>query len=349
MILTNIEELRLYFPSHAIDSIDPFVGVLDNSEHDFLQEKLGTPLYNALCNYYDHSYSTSVDTQSTTPFNRLLLLCQRVIAYDAMSRAIGMHIVSINNAGVNIPTADDYGKVDLEAVRTFKNTCVKEAHAAVNRLLQTLEEWTKEVAASASSTSSSSSDEPTEQETIVTLWRQSRFFYLAASMLIPSATVLQSYWNIYDSREKFIQMLPDIRYIQEEVIAPAIGEDFCDALVEVSQYATESGLLRRTIHKLRKVVAVMLEERTQVISTDKLRRQTAHDEAVRMLQSALDYIQAHQESYRTDENTEGPIYTALRLSPLYVNPEPPTEETVTEPKFKNNRSDAAMFVTPALN
>ena len=45
---------------------------------------------------------------------------------------------------------------------------------------------------------------------IVKFWRSSRFFYLAAQLLIPSATVLQEYLNIYDSREKFIQMLPYI-------------------------------------------------------------------------------------------------------------------------------------------
>lgn len=344
MILSSIEELRLYFPAHAIDSIDPFVGVLDNSEHDFLLEKLGTPLYDALCDWYNQNYSDNIEyieAQATGYYNRLLLLCQRVIAYDAMSRAIGMHIISINNAGVNIPTADDYGKVDLDAVKTFRQTCVKEAHSAVNRLLQSLEEWTKYAAAS---------EEPdADLVTIVTHWRKSRFYYLAAQMLVPSATVLQTYWNIYESREKFIQMLPDIQYIQEEVIAPAVGEDFCDALVAFSMgdvsTDTESKLAQRTIHKLRKVLAVMLEERTLIINTDKLRRQKAHDEAVRMLQAVLDYIQLHQESYKNIGN----LYEALKASPLYIDPEPEVLPEPEVPKFKNNRRDASMFVTPALN
>ncbi len=354
MLITNIQEFRLLFPAHAIDSIDPFLGVLDNSEHDFLMEKLGTPLYNALCDWYNKNYPDGVETKDTGYFNRLLLLSQRAVAYDAMSRAIGQHIISINNAGVNIPTADDYGKVDLEAVKTFKQSCIKEAHAAINRLLQTLEEWCKQFSvcsgSTAASSSSSSEEEPTELETIVTLWRKSRFYYLAATLLIPSATVLQAYWNIYDSREKFIQMLPDLRYIQEEIIAPAIGEEFCEAMVDfgfaLTDEPTPPNVITRTIHKLRKVMSVMTEHRTLVINTDKLRRQVAHDEAVRLLQSAIEYIQNHQEDFAADET----IYAALQKSPIYIAPEPsPSECPCQSQKFKNNDRGSAMFVTPALN
>ena len=49
MIITTIQELRLASPAHALDSIDGLVGFIDNSEHDFLEEKLGTPLYDSLC------------------------------------------------------------------------------------------------------------------------------------------------------------------------------------------------------------------------------------------------------------------------------------------------------------
>ena len=354
MLITDIHELRFHFPGHAIDSIGPFVGVLDNSEHDFLMEKLGTPLYNALCDYYDTHYPDNIESKNTSYFNRLLLLSQKAVAYDAMSRAIGMHIISVNNAGVNIPTADDYGKVDLEAVKTFKNTCIKEAHAAINRLLQTLEEWCKQFSVCSGSTaatsSSSSEEEPTELETIVTLWRKSRFYYLAATLLVPSATVLQAYWNIYDSREKFIQMLPDLRYIQEEIIAPAIGEEFCEALVNfgfaLTDEPTPPNVITRTIHKLRKVMSVMTEHRTLIINTDKLRRQTAHDEAVRLLQSAIEYIQAHQGDFAIDET----IYAALQKSPIYIAPSSsPSECPCQSQKFRNNDRGSAMFVTPALN
>ena len=78
-------------------------------------------------------------------------------------------------------------------------------------------------------------DSVAERNEIVALWRQSRYFYLAASLLIPSCEVLQSYLNIYDSREKFIQLLPDLQFIQEEIIGNAIGDDLLQLVIAFSR------------------------------------------------------------------------------------------------------------------
>ena len=52
MILSTTKELRLHIPSNAIDEISSLQGILDNSEKDFLRDKLGDSLYNRLCEYY---------------------------------------------------------------------------------------------------------------------------------------------------------------------------------------------------------------------------------------------------------------------------------------------------------
>ena len=49
MILSTTKELRLHIPSNAIDEISSLQGILDNSEKDFLRDKLGDSLYNRLC------------------------------------------------------------------------------------------------------------------------------------------------------------------------------------------------------------------------------------------------------------------------------------------------------------
>ena len=458
MLITDLQEFRLYFPTHAYDTLDPFVGVLDNSEHDFLQEKLGTPLYNALCDWYDQHPAdrSSVDARyaavsaaspaDISPYNRLLLLAQRCIAYDAMQRAISMNIISINNAGVNISTADDYGKVDLAAVDAFKSACIKESHAAVNRLLQTLEEWCQQAAALASASSvsgdtiatpdiatpddeatvpdgspsgsaatalaGSSQDESSqgpsaasELQDICQKWRSSRYFYLSTSLLIPTATCLQTYINIYDSREKFIQLLPDLLYIQEEFIANAIGEDFLAYLVRCSVNGdtiavpdkatvpdgSPSGLTTpitaTIIHRLRKVMAALLVERTTVLKFSKEQKVQAHTDGVRMLSVACTYIQNHQPAILAaldatvlssftaadsgsalaglpSEEEKAALIEAARApfttSPLYVKEEesPTASERATVPcapqggrtaSFENNRPGSALFLTPFLN
>ena len=347
----------MYFPSHAIDSIDPYVGFIDNSEHDFLLEPLGLPLYEKLCQWYEQNQpmiSSVTDAQSGY-YNRLLLLAQRCVAFDAMGRDVGLHGVSVNNAGLNFAQADDYPRADDKAVQKFQQTCSKEAHASLNRLLYTLEQWCKV----SSSEEGGVSSEDSELQEICTLWHSSRFYYLAAGMLISSAQLMQEYLNIYDSREKFILMLPDLRFIQEEQIAPAIGEEFLEFLV---QYAAEhpsllppqTSLLNKLLHKLRKVAATMMEGRTQILKIDDRRRAQARDEGVLLLGRLCDMIKANQESIIEalgDDNA-----AAFTTSPLYVAPAP--EEKTEEHKnkdnvqcsneFKNNSRDAALFVTPPL-
>ena len=395
MLISTTEELRLYSPANAIDHIDTIQGYIASSEKDTLLEKLGTPLYEALVKYYrdlrnsEDGISTFIQSvtkgEDMPPYAQLLTVCQRIITFDALGRAIDIQAVSVNGSGVNISTADDYGKADDKAIAAYKSTCIKETHAAINALLVLLEQWYKEVtptnpdnplvpapaatvpdgspsgasddssADSGSAAASSADEDPaTEKAEIAALWVQSRYFYLAASLVIPSATVLQEYLNIYDSREKFITMLPDLRYIQEDIIAPIIGEDFLDYLIECSQKTDNSvlagsasekdvKLLRRIIHKLRKAVAHHLEARTMQLKTTDPRREAARNEAVRLTTDLSEYIQTHQQSL-----PEAAI-EALKTSPLCVaatsDASPSGGYT---PNFQNNSDDAVMFVTPAL-
>ena len=355
MIITTIQELRLASPAHALDSIDGLVGFIDNSEHDFLEDKLGTPLYNALCQWYDQNPAvrSSITDYQTGYWNRLLLLAQRCVAFDALGRAIGMQAISVNNAGINMSIADDYPKADDKAMQTYRDTCTKEAHAALNQLLRQLEQWCKEqgdatAAAADSAPSGLPADSPTgegtaapngqssmvngqfddsERSEIVALWRQSRYYYLAAALLIPSCEVLQSYLNIYDSREKFIQLLPDLRFIQEEIIANSIGEDLLKIVINFArdgklpesdesaaangQSSTVNGqsstvnsslftlhssltepILSRLVHRLRKVMVALLVGRTSVLKYAKEQKVQAHDDGVRMLANVTEYLKS---------------------------------------------------------
>ena len=335
MIITTTEELRRCLPSHAIDHIEAFKGYIDNSEHEFLLQPLGQPLYDKLCDWYDQNQPTysEVEDRETGYWNRLLLIAQRCVAFDTMSRAIDQQAISINGAGINFASADDYKPADRDAINAAKLSYQKEAHSALNRLLYTLEQWTAQCPAEEDVTADTE-----ELYEICKFWRSSRYFYLVAQLLIPSAVVLQEYLNIYDSREKFIQMLPDLHFIQEEIIAPAIGEDFCEFLVgmqttggtkrdataavssEPKVLADDSEIpatTRRLLHKLRKIEATLLEGRTRVIKVDKDRKIQAHDEGIRLLGQWREYCQLHQSAILKDLDTiHGlPATAAALLSP----------------------------------
>lgn len=385
MLISTPEELRLYAPANAIDHIDTLAGFLDSSEHDFLAEKLGTQLHASLVAYYqnlrtsdgglENFINSITQGEEMPPYARLLTIAQRIVAFDALGRAIDMQAISVNGSGINISTADDYQKADRETVLAYKATCTKEAHAAVNRLLVLLEEWTKESSTSPAEVpadesavegegsapagspsgeeatvpegSPSGSTDTEEKTEIVSLWRSSRFFFLAAGLVIPSATVLQDYLNIYDSREKFITMLPDLRTIQEDIIAPIIGEDFLDYMISFSRSAPSGlpagdiRLLSRILHRLRKAVARHLESRTQQMKLTDPRRNAAHDEAVQLTTDLSDYLSAHQGDLPSD------ALEAFTTSPLYKPADTPASSDT--PSFENNAADSVIFVTPALS
>lgn len=309
MIITSIQELRLASPAHALDSIDGLVGFIDNSEHDFLEDKLGTPLYEALCKWYDANPVTrsTVSDYQTGYWNRLLLLVQRVVAFDALGRAIGMQAISVNNAGINQMIADDYPAPDKngKTIDLYRETCNKEAHAALNQMLRQLEQWCKEPTPKKGSVLS---DSVAERDEIVTKWKESRYYYIAAALLLPSCETLQTYLNIYDSREKFIQLLPDLQFIQEEIIGNSIGEDLLKVVIDFARDGKKpegenpiagipvasltEATLQRLVHRLRKVMVALLVGRTAVLKYAKEQKVQAHDDGVRMLQNVAEYLKS---------------------------------------------------------
>ena len=370
MLITNIEELRFCFPTHAIDHIEAYTGFIDNSEHEFLLNPLGQPLYDKLCEWYAENTETysHVDSKDIGYYNRLLIMAQRCVAFDAMSRSIDQQSVSMNNAGLNMSMADDYKSADGDAVSRAKNSYIKEAHSSLNRLLYTLEQWT-----AICPDVEDVDPETDELFEICKFWRSSRYFYLCAQLLIPSAVVLQEYLNIYDSREKFIQMLPDLHFIQEEQIAQTIGEDFTEVLGEMqisggtkrdatAAYSSEpksladdaviDPLIRRILHKLRKIMATLLEGRTSVIKVDKQRKIDAHDEGVRLLGQFVAYCQQHQDKILTALGDKSDAY---KSSPMYIEPEPEPAPAPGNPSSGRkcddddfNRPGMAMHVTMPL-
>ena len=219
MIISTIEELRLYSPSNAIDNFYSVIRFLDSSQHDTLKEKLGNELYNSLVEYYSKMKMSSIDDfisyvvsgEKLNPYATLLKLSQKIVTYDALKRYIDMQTVSANGSGVNVSSADDYKPADMQRIAAYKKGCNTEMHTAINCLLQQLEEWTKASTPVNDEQTVNLSDEQEEIDEIVEMWRKSRYFFMSTKLLIPTAVVLNDYsYKFYENRERFIQMLPDL-------------------------------------------------------------------------------------------------------------------------------------------
>lgn len=348
MIISTTQELRHHIPSNAIDEISSLQGILDNSEKDFLRDKLGDSLYRQLCEYYqtvspDDLYMAVTNGEhSHQPWMQLLVLAQRMVTYDAMARFAYIQALSINGTGINVASSEDYGAAPNDLLDKGVQGYKREAMVSLNQMLVMLEGWAKDcvkkqdpdvqkTAESVPNTGNSvpKTDESVqtgEIEEIVKLWQESQYYYLHHDLLIPTAVMLQDFLDIYDSREKFIRLLPDLHYIQEEYIADAIGEDTIKHLL-TSTDASDELLLR----KVRRLMVAYLEERTSVLNIDKTRRQRAHDESISLRASIMRLMEK-----RKAENTPT------------TNDKSSSTNTNEDQGYQNNQPGSKMFVSPLL-
>ena len=342
MILSTTKELRLHIPSNAIDEISSLQGILDNSEKDFLRDKLGDTLYNRLCEYYqtvspDDFYMAVCNGENTQhPWMQLLLMAQRMVTYDAMSRFVYTQALSINGTGINVASSDDYGTASKDLLDKGVQGYKREAMVSLNQMLVMLEGWAKKMATPAPIADADTIEQPTEPkdeehkaiEEISLLWQESQYYYLHHDLLIATCADLQHYLDIYESREKFIRLLPDLHFIQDEYISEAIGEDTVQRLLHTDDPA-DKPLLR----KVRRLMVAHLEERTTILTIDKARRAAAHNEAIALRTSVLRLMEMRKAADVAN-----------------TTPDKPSTNTTdsTSKGYENNQPDSKIFVSPLL-
>lgn len=353
MILSTTKELRLHIPSNAIDEISSLQGILDNSEKDFLRDKLGDSLYNRLCEYYqtispdDFFMAVSNGEHSQQPWMQLLLMAQRMVTYDAMSRFAYTQALSINGAGINMASSDDYGTASKDLLDKSVQGYKREAMVSLNQMLVMLEGWARKMGTPAPiadadtteplPTETEGEPSPTEPENeqhkaveeISVLWQESQYYYLHHDLLIATCADLQQYLDIYESREKFIRLLPDLHFIQDEYISEAIGEDTVQRLLHTTD-PNDRPLLR----KVRRLMVAHLEERTTILTIDKARRAAAHNEAIALRTSVLRLMEMRK---AVDDSNNTPT------------DKPSTNTTDSTGKgYENNHPGSKIFVSPLL-
>lgn len=353
MILSTTKELRLHIPSNAIDEISSLQGILDNSEKDFLRDKLGDSLYNRLCEYYqtispdDFFMAVSNGEHSQQPWMQLLLMAQRMVTYDAMSRFAYPQALSINGAGINMASSDDYGTASKDLLDKSVQGYKREAMVSLNQMLVMLEGWARKMETPASIAEAGTTEplptgpegepsptEPVDEqhkaiEEISVLWQESQYYYLHHDLLIATCADLQQYLDIYESREKFIRLLPDLHFIQDEYISEAIGEDTVQHLLHTTD-PNDKPLLR----KVRRLMVAHLEERTTILTIDKARRAAAHNEAIALRTSVLRLMEMRK------------AVDAINNTPT----DKPSTDTAdsTGKGYENNQPDSKIFVSPLL-
>lgn len=314
MLLSTNHELRLHAPNNAVDDVSIWLGYLDDSEKDFIIDKLGRPLYDRLCEFYEDTnaedfYNDVINgTYKSNPWEVLLRDVQCATVNNALSRNFYSLILSINGVSINVAMSNDYGPADDRLVEKSVNEYKVKAFTNLNAMLNDLETWSKEVFI-AYADGEEPDDELEAKAEITALWQKSRYYYQHSDLLIPTCEIFQNYLDIRESREKFIRLLPDLHFIQNQYILTIVGVDEMRKLLaicageqsgKIEKYSVEGQYL----DKVRYLIIAYLEERTTVLSIDKMRRQQAHDESVSLKNNLLAFIQEQERKRKEDEEEE---------------------------------------------
>ena len=164
------------------------------------------------------------------------------------------------------------------------------------------------------------------------LWQESKYYYLHHDLLIPTCSILQQYLDIYDNRDKFIRLLPDLRYVQDEYIADVFG----DELITRLQHADDRDKLLR---KVRRLMTAYLVERTTVISFDKATRLLAHNESISLRDSVYRLLKAEKQAQEAADGNASSSTTSTA---------PSSSAADKSGGYENNQEGGKIFVTPLM-
>lgn len=223
MLFTNEEEIRAYLPTSVWSGADSLLSLMEETEETQLVPILGEKLHKSVCESYAKAMEEQggvvpkvVAQEDVTPEIRLIRCCQLPLVYLTLANSTGILGVNLNEGGgLNQSYTEMFDKADKDAVSRFERDAWFKGHRGIDRLLLFLE-----------------SDARSQSPRFAGMWKESRYFYLQGNLLFTTASCMNRYLDIGDSREKFISMVPDIRYCQDAYLAAEMGEELIFALVE---------------------------------------------------------------------------------------------------------------------
>jgi len=314
MLLTLESEILAYLPTSKWKNATDLLTAIEVEEESTLVPILGRELFDYLNERYDelvaeHGGITPdiIDKTAVDDTVRILRVCQRIALHLALSHNSGLFGISFNaGGGMNVVSAEYYESADKDSKARFERDAWSNAHRNIDILLSILER-----------------DAKSKNPLFADLWEKSSYFYLKRNLLFSTATQMNDYLNIKESREKYIELVPDIRYCQGVYLAPQVGDELLKAFVNgiapidnnsdgeadaeaLNKKAQICGDWTEAADRLRIALAGYVEHRNT-----KMRRADSLSEADMSLARAIQYIREHQDSFEP----------YVQSSPFYVKPE----------------------------
>lgn len=238
VLLQTLDDLSSLYPTSKWSKIDALTPMLHAEEYntlspilgDALLERLHADMDNLLSQHNEQSLkgleSHELNAEEVKLFT-LLRACQSVTLYGVLAHHRAELSTSLNmGGGFNRMSAGDYDVADKDSLKDLDRELFANLHRSTDILLRILER------------DAALAEKPEDEEVYGVkyslwgkMWRESKWFYLKSDLLFTRAEELDTFVSINQSREKYIQMVPDLRYIQGAYIIPQVGKKLFKSLV----------------------------------------------------------------------------------------------------------------------
>lgn len=236
MLISSITEMNALLPSNVSSESDRWLTLMEQTERNYIVPLLGKPLYDKVQEEYKKickgeakdkaetilpDAESLISTQSAsenfqyTPMQELIRLIQVPLVYMTLANNAGMLAVSLNDAGMNLTTADNYDTAKKEDREAFARDCYLNAHKGLEQVLLFLED-----------------DAKSEEPVFMSEWMKSTTFYQQNGLLLRTAKEYNRYVDIGESRETYLSLVPTILRFQDNRIRPALGDRLTNAFIQ---------------------------------------------------------------------------------------------------------------------
>ena len=223
MLLIENKEVDAYLPTGKWRNANDLLSYVEEEERNVVLPILGERLFDELVSRYKEMVGkyggvteNILPAEHVDEYVRMIRFCQKIQLFMALANSIGLLSVSFNQGGgFNMASSDNYESADKETLNRLERDAFRKAHRNIETMLFELEHDAKR-------------PEPLFAE----MWRESDYFYFKAGLLISRADVLNNYLNIGNSRERYIELVPDIRYAQNTYLRPELGRELFQAFVD---------------------------------------------------------------------------------------------------------------------
>ncbi|MGN0091279.1 MAG: DUF6712 family protein [Alloprevotella sp.] len=223
MLLIENKEIDSYLPTSKWRNANDLLSYVEEEEQNVVIPILGESLFNELVSRYEEMVgryggvtTNLLPSEHVDEHIRMIRYCQKIQLFMALANNVGLMAVSFNQGGgFNMASSDNYDSADKETLNRLERDAFRKAHRNIETMLYELERDAKK-------------PEPLFAE----MWRESDYFYFKAGVLISRADVLNNYLNIGNSRERYIELLPDLRYAQNTYLCPELGSELMQAFVD---------------------------------------------------------------------------------------------------------------------